>query len=219
MKLLVRLLSAYGLALLSAACFGLVALLVGQNRVADFDSEVISAVQGWESPGLTEWMKGFSQIGTTFPVIVISALVAAFLFILLRHRWELLLFVVVMVGSTSLNKVLKAVFRRERPDFHRLVEEVGYSFPSGHAMAAFALYGIIAYLLWRHISSPAGKTALVAACAIMCLCIGVSRIYLGVHYPSDVIGGYLASGLWLALSIGVYGKWARDRRRLGKADE
>jgi undecaprenyl-diphosphatase len=208
MKLLLRLLSAYGLAVLAAAGFGLVALLVGRGRIASFDSSLISWIQGWENAGLTSVMKGLSWFGTTLPTTIFSILIALFLYFVLRHRWEVILFIVVMAGSTLLNHILKAAFRRERPDLHRLAEEASYAFPSGHAMASFALYGIVAYLLWRHIGSFAGRIILIAVCAAMFLGIGISRIYLGVHYPSDVIGGYLASGLWLALSIAVFGRWA-----------
>ncbi|MBW5447013.1 phosphatase PAP2 family protein [Cohnella sp. CFH 77786] len=216
MKLLSRLFSAFGLAVLAAAGFAATAWLIGMERISWFDSAIIPVVQGWERPGLTSLMEGLTWFGRTVPTTVFSFLIMAFLFFVLRHRWELLLFVVVMIGSTLLNKIMKELFGRERPDIHRLAEEAGYSFPSGHAMASFALYGILTYLLWRHITSGAGRTVLVAVCALMFLGIGTSRIYLGVHYPSDVLGGYLASGAWLGLSIGAYERWSRKRRAAGR---
>lgn len=76
-----------------------------------------------------------------------------------------------------------------------------FSFPSGHAMAALSLYGIIGFLLWRHIPKQSGRIALITLKAIFILIIGTSRIYLGVHYPSDIVGAYLISGFWLMLTI------------------
>lgn len=212
-------LSAFGLALLAAALLGAVSWLVGMDKIASFDLRIISVVQGWETPGLTRWMKGFSWVGATLPTTALSVLSVLFLYFGLRHRYEVLFFIFNIGGSTILNRVLKGVFRRERPDIHRLAEELSYSFPSGHAMAAVSLYGALAYLLWRHIPSTAGRTLLIAISAFMIGMISISRIYLGVHYPSDVIGGLLGSGMWLALTVWIFGRWARRRERSGKAAE
>ena len=103
----------------------------------------------------------------------------------------------VVFGSSILNLLLKWVFQRARPDINRLIEITGYSYPSGHSMGAFSFYSVLAYLLWRHIDSRAGRGALIAVSIVMILSIGLSRIYLGVHYPSDIVGGYLASCAWL----------------------
>ena len=92
-------------------------------------------------------------------------------------------------------------FQRARPDLHRLIEIGGYSFPSGHAMSAMAVYGTLAFLLWRHISTRFGRSLLIFFSAMMIFMIGISRVYLGVHYPSDIIGGYFASGFWLGAAI------------------
>jgi undecaprenyl-diphosphatase len=204
MKLPSKLLSAYFLSLVAAIGFGGIALLIGRHLISTFDLSVISLVQGWENPTLTVVMERFSWLGTTPVVVFLVIGILIFLAVVLGHRKELLLFVAIVGGAPLLNSVLKLVFRRERPDIHRLAEEASYSFPSGHSMAAFALYGGLIYLLWRHVTSGGGRFLLVAAGTIIVLCIGLSRIYLGVHFPSDVIGGYLASGMWLGLSIGIF---------------
>src|SRR5690606_15912927 len=117
---------------------------------------------------------------------------------------------ITMVGSTLLNIILKFIFQRSRPDINRMISEEGYSFPSGHSMAAFSLYGILTFLLWRHIQTRAGRTILLIINSLMILFIGISRIYLGVHYPSDVIGAYTASGVWLFTVIWCY-QWLQER--------
>jgi undecaprenyl-diphosphatase len=204
MKLPFKLLSAYFLSLAAAVGFGILALLIGRNLISSFDLSVISTVQGWENPLLTIIMERFTWLGSTLVVAILVIGIMIFLAAVLGHRKELLLFLAIIGGAPLLNLVLKSVFRRARPDIHRLAVEATYSFPSGHSMAAFALYGGLVYLLWRHVGSKAGRSLLIATGSIIVLCIGVSRIYLGVHYPSDVIGGYLASGMWLGLSIGIY---------------
>jgi undecaprenyl-diphosphatase len=204
MKLQVKLLSAYFLSLVAAIFFGIIALLIGRDKISAFDLSIISTVQGWENPTLTTIMKRLSWSGTTLVVVFLAIGILIFLAAVLGHRKELLLFIAIIGGAPLLNNVLKSFFRRERPDIHRLAEEASFSFPSGHSMTAFALYGGVIYLLWRHVRSGAGKFLLTAAGSIIILSIGISRIYLGVHYPSDVIGGYLASGVWLGLSIGIF---------------
>lgn len=78
-------------------------------------------------------------------------------------------------------------------------------------MSAFAVYGVLSFLLWRHISTRWGRTLLIVISTTMILAIGISRIYLGVHYPSDVIGGYFASGCWLAIAIWFYQRYQEKK--------
>ena len=114
----------------------------------------------------------------------------------------------VIAGSTLLNTLLKLAFQRARPTIHRIIEASGYSFPSGHSMAAFSLYGGLAFLIWKHIPTAIGRVLMIIVSAAFILTIGMSRIYLGVHYPSDVIGGYFLSGSWLAICIWFYQRYA-----------
>ncbi|OIK15655.1 phosphatase PAP2 family protein [Bacillus sp. MUM 116] len=195
------LLVAFIISLMSVIGFGIISILVSDEKIRHFDSTIISAVQGLETPVLTKVMKFFTYIGSTKVVIILSLFLLFFLYKVLHHRLELILFVSVIAGAGILNGLLKHFFHRARPNLHRLIEISGYSFPSGHAMSTFALYGIIAFLLWRHISSRMGRTILIIISCFMILAIGISRIYLGVHYPSDIIGGYFASGFWLAAAI------------------
>jgi len=140
-------------------------------------------------------------------VLVIALCAALFLYFVLKHRIELILFVSVLVGTPIINQILKQFFHRARPDLHRLIEAGGYSFPSGHAMNAFAVYGIIAFLLWHHIPTHLGRTILILISSGFIIMIGASRIYLGVHYPSDIIGGYFASAFWLSSAIWFFQKY------------
>ncbi|MGF9859444.1 phosphatase PAP2 family protein [Priestia endophytica] len=152
-------------------------------------------------------MKFFTFIGSLPAIIVLSVLIMFFLYTILKHRSELILFVAAILGSSILFRILKQIFQRERPNLHRLIEISSYSFPSGHATTAFAFYGVLAFLLWRHLPTQWGRTILILLSVIMILAIGTSRIYLGVHYPSDVLAGYLVSIFWLTIIIWLYQRY------------
>lgn len=195
------------ISLVSLMGFCVMAVLVSKQTIVHFDSTIISFVQGFEASRLTPIMKFFTFIGGTKPMVGISLLVLILLYKVLKHRSELILFVAVIAGANVLFVSLKLLFQRERPDLHRLIEVSNYSFPSGHATNAFALYGILTFLLWRHISSRLGRTILIILSVFMILSIGLSRIYLGVHYPSDVIAGYFISACWLTFAIWFYQRY------------
>ncbi|MBP1966657.1 phosphatase PAP2 family protein [Paenibacillus aceris] len=211
MNLKMQLTRALLISLLSAICFGVLALLISDKKLDQFDSGIISFVQGLESPALTSIMKFFTFIGGGFPVVVVTIILIFFLYKVLHHRRELILFIWVVIGSVILNESLKLIFHRARPMIHRIVDANGFSFPSGHSMAAFSLYGVVAFLVWRHIATSLGRGLLILVSIVMIVAIGVSRIYLGVHYPSDVLGGFLASGSWLAVSIWFYQRYQEKR--------
>lgn len=192
---------------LCAAAFILMGVFVLRGRTVWFDQILIDVIQGQESPGLTRIMETFTFIGNGWPVIVITLLIMTYLYLILGHRRELLLLSCVMLGSPVLNRLLKLLYARERPTFHRLIEETGYSFPSGHSMSAFCLYSTVAYLLWRHIQDRKGRVLLVLISVMFISVIGLSRIYLGVHYPSDVIGAYLAGGAWVSCCVWLYKRY------------
>ncbi|KWW17402.1 MULTISPECIES: phosphatase PAP2 family protein [Peribacillus] len=212
MKLKLQLTIAFLVSVFALLGFSFMAIAVSANDYLHFDSEVISFIQGWESPLLTGIMKVFTYIGSTGSIIVLSLFILIFLYKGLKHRVELVLFIAVMAGSPILNAMVKLCFQRTRPDLHRLIEIGGYSFPSGHAMNAMSLYGILTFLLWRHIKVKWGRILLIVLSTSMILTIGISRIYLGVHYPSDIIAGYLAGGFWIATSIWFFQRY-QDRRQ------
>ncbi|MEH7459417.1 phosphatase PAP2 family protein [Bacillus sp. JJ1127] len=216
MNLKLQFTRAFFLSLASIMGFALIAILIGEQKITKFDNVVISFIQGFESPTMTKIMKFFTTIGSTSVVIVISVLTLFFLYKVLHHRTELILFVTVIMGTAVFNQVLKFMFKRARPTLHRLIEENGYSFPSGHSMEAFALYGVLTFLLWRHITTRIGRIFLILISVIMTVAIGVSRIYLGVHYPSDVLGGYLASCFWLTVTIWIFQHYVENRKQQAK---
>ncbi|MDF2960395.1 MAG: phosphoesterase PA-phosphatase [Paenibacillus sp.] len=194
------------ISLFCLAGFGLIALMISARKLARFDDILIGRIQGAESPDLTYIMKFFTFIGAGMPAAIVALFVMLLLYKFLHHRKELILFLWVVLGSALLNVILKLLFQRARPDLYRIIDINGFSFPSGHSMAAFSLYGILAFLIWRHIRTAFGRIIIILIGALMILAVGISRIYLGVHYPSDVLGGYLASGFWMSISIWLFQK-------------
>ncbi len=134
----------------------------------------------------------------SFPVVetVVAAMV---LWLTWRKRWLHLCILLISVGGgTLLNGILKSIFLRPRPDFmDALYLETSYSFPSGHAMTAVFAYGAIAYLITSSTKNRKWRTSLYAWAALLSLLIGFSRLYLGVHYLTDVLGGWAAGMTWL----------------------
>lgn len=188
-----------------------------KETLNEFDAATIHLVQGLESPELTQVMKFFTDAGSTISVSILACLILGYLYFVLHHRAESVLLFAVIAGAAVLNQAFKLVFHRPRPETHRLIEVTGYSFPSGHSMTAFAMYGALTFLLWRHTPSRWGRTIIILIGVVITLAIGISRVYLGVHYPSDVIGGYLAGGFWLAASIWVYQSIAEQKYEQSKS--
>lgn len=213
MKILsARLILALALCILFGGVFAYIARGISLETINDFDSTIISIVQGWEADWLTPIMKAFTFIGSTKFVLFLIAVGFAILLFAVRNRAEAFFFFIALAGTGVLNQTLKFIFKRERPYIHRLIEETGFSFPSGHTMMAFSLYAVIAYLLWRHLHTIASKVLLLFLAIFMFAMIGISRIYLGVHYPSDIAGGVAASAFWMIIAVTVYG-YVMDRRK------
>ena len=108
-----------------------------------------------------------------------------------------------LVISTILNQLLKYIIQRPRPDGYRLISETGYSFPSGHSMVSMAFYGFIIYLIWKMVKNKKIKYISCGILSILIPLIGFSRIYLGVHYASDVVGGFAISIAYLMLFTSI----------------
>ena len=107
---------------------------------------------------------------------------------------------------TILNLMLKNILQRPRPTEYRIIDERGYSFPSGHSMISMAFYGLLIYLIYKNIKNKYLKFTLIGLLSFLIVSIGISRIYLGVHYTSDVLAGFLVSISYLILYIGLINK-------------
>ncbi len=179
--------------------FAIVAHEVLDEPLLAFDTTIYHAVISIKSSFWTSFFLFVTSFASPIVIIIISAL----LFILFKNKKYAWL----SLGSLSLifiiNTVLKYIFSRPRPFEWMLIEETGYSFPSAHAMIAMAFYGLLIYLIWQTQISKKMKKILTIVIAILIILIGISRIYLGVHYCTDIIGGFTLSLSYLIIVTSV----------------
>jgi membrane-associated phospholipid phosphatase len=191
--------------LAAAGClwiFGrLAADIVSNDPQVSVDQTVATAIHGLMTPALTTFFLVVTALGSMEAIALVS-LGGAVVFGVWR-RWLLFgTWVIAAGGSVLLILLLKALFARPRPYFEQpLLLETYYSFPSGHAMEAVVLYGMLAYFAVLALRTWRARAAVVLGTSLLVLLIGFSRMYLGVHYFSDVVAGFAAGGVWLSTCI------------------
>ena len=188
------------LAAIAAALFCGLAVAVETNGIAGFDETVRMEVHGLASPLLTLLAENVTWLGT-LGILALFGVVALVVLVRAGRRDGAVLLAVIMVGSVVLENALKFSFQRVRPPPFFGSEPVTYSFPSGHALFSLCFYGGLAIAASRSMQSAAMKTGIWIATVLLVLAIGGTRIYLGVHYPSDVLGGYLVAIAWIAIVL------------------
>src|SRR5579871_138771 len=174
-------------AVLSLFLFGWIAKEMRAGDTLSFDLAVRGWVHGFASPTLTSLMIGISNMG--FGILIVEAVVAFAVFMFVRWHRAAIWLSVALVGGLALNLALKFAFQRPRPDPFFGKAPSSYSFPSGHALCSFCFYAVLAGLIAPRIRSHVLRVLVWMVAAILIFAIGFSRVYLGVHYPSDVIGG------------------------------
>jgi membrane protein DedA with SNARE-associated domain/membrane-associated phospholipid phosphatase len=175
--------------------------IIHHDPLTQFDLTIAEAFRRHASPTGVAIAKGVSFLGS--PVFIAAWGLAVIGVLLVRRQYPLLLgLVAALAGGSLLDVALKLLFHRARPTWDvPLLTAHGFSFPSGHAMGSLVAYGMLAYLLVRAARSRWQRVAPIACAVGLALLIGLSRMYLGVHYFSDVIGGYAAGVVWLATCI------------------
>lgn len=164
-----------------------------------FDQAVRNWVHQYASAGMTRAMTTISLLG--YNILILEMLIAFAVFAWLRWRRAAVWLAVAMAGALALDTALKFAYHRTRPSAFFGVAPHSYSFPSGHALCSFCFYGVMAGLLSRRTKALSWRIVIWTTAAILVIAIGLSRIYLGVHYPSDVIAGYLAATVWVGTVI------------------
>ncbi|MBF2232449.1 phosphatase PAP2 family protein [Staphylococcus epidermidis] len=178
--------------------FGIIAFFHESRLGKWIDNEVYEFIYSSESFITTSIMLGATKIGEVWAMVALSLLLVAYL-MLKRFKIETLFFVIVMSLSSTLNPLLKNIFDRERPTLLRLIDISGFSFPSGHAMGSTSFFGSAIYVINSH-DSGISKGVLIGLCALFILLISTSRVYLGVHYPTDIIAGIIGGAFCIVLS-------------------
>jgi membrane-associated phospholipid phosphatase len=183
-----------------------IAKMVFKEKKETFDLRAFNFLAHRVSDVNTDVMQVFTFLGThTFLIPANLTLVAYFLFIK-RHRWYSIKVPVIVLSSLLLMFLLKFIFHRDRPLTPLLEAAKGYSFPSGHALMSITFYGVLIYLVWQNEKSALLKWLLSILLALLIASIGISRVYLRVHYASDVLAGFCLGLMWLLLSLWVLNK-------------
>lgn len=199
----IELLIIWALFLLSFLAFIFVVFRIFYFKKENFDFAVFDALEKYVSDGMSDFMLGITFLGThNFLIPANLVLIAYFLFVK-RHKWYSIKIPVVALGGVTLMFLLKMLFNRPRPLIPLLKEAAGLSFPSGHAMMSFSFYGLLIYLVWQNVKNGWVRGATIVFLLFLIFLIGFSRIYLRVHYASDVMAGFCVGIIWLVLSLWV----------------
>lgn len=195
--------------LLPLLVFGKIADDVVEHEALGFDYPIQRWVHSYATANFDQWMLGFSMFGSPPLMLLIGGAIAVALW-RKRPRGDAWFFIASTVGAALLNQVGKLAFGRSRPDLWLVIDPLlDKSFPSGHAMGTMALYAAIAVLAWN----TKLRTPWLIGGGVLVFLIGLSRVYLGVHYPSDVLCGWLASLAWV---VGLH-LIRHSRRKLSTA--
>ncbi|WP_404449444.1 phosphatase PAP2 family protein [Sutcliffiella horikoshii] len=174
---------------------------VWEQEKFTFDHVIMDYFESIESGALTVTLRLITETGSVWWITAASVLTVLFLWLKKRDVLGVVFFILANLGGALFIFVLKYFFQRERPTLAPEYDGNGYSFPSGHALGSFILYGFIIYLIGRE--KRFFETRMVAICllSILIISVGLSRVYLQVHYPSDILAGYAVGLIWLICCI------------------
>jgi len=179
--------------------FGQIADEVHEGETLGIDDAILQTINGFSTSVWDTFFVIVTQLGGVIGIITLTLGLLAVL--ILRHKRRAAFVLALTVGGAALlNLILKLVFERSRPDlWEQLIVETSYSFPSGHAMLSAALGLVVIYIFW----ATRYRWPVAVAASLYVIVIGLSRLYLGVHYPTDIVAGWLVSGAWLVAVVVV----------------
>jgi membrane-associated phospholipid phosphatase len=186
-----------------------------QSRLVAFDDHLGRrlAENRAEDPAVRQLFLAITWAGSP-PVLATLAVGGALGLLLARRRLLASVWLLGLAGSGLLDASLKLLYVRDRPPFRdQAIEETTFSFPSGHSLGSLTAYGLLAYLLMRTVGWPGWRIVIAVTAAVLILAIGFSRIYLGAHYASDVLGGYILGSAWLTACVVALETAGRIRRK------
>jgi membrane-associated phospholipid phosphatase len=174
---------------------------VWEKEAFSFDRSLLLWIHQFANPQLDGVMLFITSLGD--PGMVITVFISTIVWLGMKRRYsDGIRFLIVCVGGVLINQVMKLFFAKPRPElWTRLISETSFSFPSSHAVGSMVVYGFIGYILAREF--PIYQRYIYTAASILIIAIGFSRLYLGVHYPTDIIAGYGVGILWLTTCLKV----------------
>lgn len=171
------------------------------DLLANYDQQITDYVISYRSPALTEYFIFVTHVGDIYGyAVVLGVLTLMSIFVFRSWKYTVQIVLVLLLSAVS-NLILKRFVDRARPGIEHMVSVETLSYPSGHAMSAMAFYGFLMYLFYRFKINIFLKIGIILLLGILIFSIGMSRIYLGVHFPSDIAGGYIAGFIWVVFCI------------------
>ena len=174
------------------------------ETIDNFDNRITDYVTSFRTPALNQFFQFVTDLGDVYAYLVATTIAAIFFFFKLKNKKFILQLLGVVILSALANMALKEAFNRARPTIEHLVVVESLSYPSGHAMSAMAYYGFLIYLVFHIKMNKWLRFFLTLLFSALIFFIGLSRIYLGVHFPSDVAGGFVAGLIWIAFCIVLF---------------
>lgn len=180
--------------------FGIIAWRVQAGGVIRVDKYVQELVRGLQTESSLLFFSYFTKMGSA---IGITSILILSLLVFWKKRYYVAMFIYPLAILTThiVNKGIKEIVKRNRPNLNEALDALGYSFPSGHAMLSMITYGFLAYIIAANLKNKAGKYMITIIMALFIIGIGLSRVILSVHYPTDVLAGYCLGGILLILAI------------------
>ena len=171
------------------------------ETLAIYDQQITDYVISYRTPSLTNYFIFVTQVGDFYGYLIVMISTVLLSMLVFKHWKYVVQITIVLLLSAVSNMILKRFIDRARPGIEHLVSVETLSYPSGHAMSAMAFYGFLIYLCYRFKMNIFLKVGIIIVLILLILSIGISRIYLGVHFPSDIAGGFIAGFIWVIFCI------------------
>lgn len=210
-----RLILALALFFITIFVFVAIADEIVLEHESNFDQAISNYIHSWVSPATTQLMKTITFFGSSsflFPAYIILIL----LYILRKKSMLALDITMIGLSSTGILFLFKDIFKRHRPLDPLISNVTGFSFPSGHSFSSFTFFGLLIYIVWRTEIKKYWKIIIAILLTAFAAMIAFSRVYLRVHFPSDVVAGFCLSVTWLMLSLWILHKADRGLSASGK---
>lgn len=186
---------------ITTSIFIIILLFLFENRISFLDNNIYHIISKWISEPMTNLALAITFFGSATAIIIIAIITSIVLAIKKKKYWKYIGINLIIVALC--NQVIKFLVARPRPEGYRLTLENGYSFPSGHTMVSAGFYGFFIYLIYKKVKNKYVKWGTIIFLSLLVILIGISRIYLGVHFASDVLAGLCFSISYLIFFINL----------------
>ncbi|MDM5192636.1 phosphatase PAP2 family protein [Bacillus hominis] len=180
--------------------FSIIAWRIHVGGVTMMDTYVQGMVKGLQTESSLTFFSYFTKLGSEIGIIT-TLVISLLVFWKKRYYAAMIVYPVGILVTHLVNKGIKEIVKRDRPSLNEALDALGYSFPSGHAMLSIMTFGFLTYIIAANLKSIAGKCGITISMGILIILIGLSRVILNVHYPTDILAGYCAGGILLIIAI------------------